>query len=433
MCGNGWQHREASMDAGVSAGVVLRALREAHDLGLRAAARHFRCDPGHLSKMERGRRPLTRQVAALADDHLQTGGVLTSLLNAGYPGEQTDGYLSVIIVSVPGPRGGVTVAISRRALLAALAVGAVGGSGVLTRRVGQLSASPETVAQLGTALDGFVTAGRVTKPAMLVDPLIGRIGVINVLRREANDRTSGELAVLQSRYAEFLSWMCEEAGDIPNAVWWIDRASEWAGSADWSPMLAFARVRKSVISTMHFRDAGQTLHWAQAAMAAPAAPASVLRFAAAQVAYGHALRGDLAESRRALDVAAEHYDQAARQEEPSIGARSVLDVEANWATCNVYAGRGDDAVAVLAPRMRTISRASPRAFAIHGARLAHGYALAGSPAEACQTIGDVLDAVDLTRSATARAELRAAAVVLMNRWPHRTDVRDAVSRIRQAA
>jgi hypothetical protein len=114
--------------------------------------------------------------------------------------------------------------------------------------------------------------------------------------------------------------------------------------------------------------------------------------------YGHALRGDLAKA-------------AARY---------------------VYAGRGDDAVAVLAPRMPTIGKASPRAYAIHGARLAHGYALAGAPTEACQTIGEVLDAIDLTQSATARAELRAAAAVLVGRWPQRSDVTDMVNRIRQA-
>jgi hypothetical protein len=104
-------------------------------------------------------------------------------------------------------------------------------------------------------------------------------------------------------------------------------------------------------------------------------------------------------------------------------------VELNWATCNVFAGRGDPAITVFAPRMVAVKGVSPRAWAVHGARLAHAYALAGYPDETCHTIAEVLDTTAKIESATVRSQLQRIRPVLLRRWPNRTDVRDTAQRL----
>jgi hypothetical protein len=294
--------------------------------------------------------------------------------------------------------------------------------------------APKVVGELEKALEGFKIAAPAMPPAQLLDALTGRVAVISAMRRKASPDLATRLAITQARYAEFLSWMHEEAGNLTQAVWWVDRAGEWAHASGWAPMVAFTSVRKSVIATMHTADAHRTIDLAQIALHTDGATPAVQRFAAGQLAYGHALAGDLAASRRALNLASSYYQKAATQpeDELSIGAQSVLDqdpVELNWATCNIFAGRGEPAIDVLSPRMTALKGASPRAYAIHGARLVHAYALAGHPDEVCRTFAEVLDTTAVTESATARRELGRIRPVLQSRWPRRSDLRDIAHRL----
>jgi transcriptional regulator with XRE-family HTH domain len=67
------------MDNTVTPGTALRQLRLAQGAGLRKLAREMCCDPGHLSRMESGVRPLSLECAQMADRCLDTSGVLTAL------------------------------------------------------------------------------------------------------------------------------------------------------------------------------------------------------------------------------------------------------------------------------------------------------------------------------------------------------------------
>ncbi|MGH3852510.1 MAG: helix-turn-helix domain-containing protein [Pseudonocardiaceae bacterium] len=425
------------MDEAVKPGIALRQLRLAKGVGLRGLARDICCDPGHLSRMESGVRPLSLECAQLADRFLDTGGAITALVRAGYAGQrwrdrsaEPNGALRV--VEVDTPEGRITVSVPRRDLLMTLGIGAVGSS--VLRDLHRVAVLPDAVGDLDKALEGFSIAGRVMPPSQLLDALTGRVAVISAMRQKASSGVAARLAMTQARYAEFLSWMHEETGDLVQAIWWIDRASEWAHVGSWVPMVAFTSVRKSVMATMHAADAHRTVDFAQVALHTNGATPAVLRFAAAQLAYGHALAGDLGGSRRALDLATSYYQKAAAgpQDEPSIGARSVLDhdpVELNWATCNIFAGRGEPAIGVLATRMDAVKGVSPRAYAIHGARLAHAYALAGHPDEVQRTLAEVLDTTAVTESATTRRELGRICPVLRSRWPRRSDLRDIAQRL----
>jgi len=425
------------MDDAVKPGTALRQLRLAKGVGLRGLARDICCDPGHLSRMESGVRPLSLECAQLADRFLDTGGAITALVRAGYAGQrwrdrQAEPTGDLLIVEVATPEGRITVSVPRRDLLMALGIGAVGSS--VLRDLHPAAVLPDVVGELDKALEDFVIAGRVMPPGQLLDALTGRIAVISAMRQKASSDVAARLAIMQARYAEFLSWMHEETGDLAQAIWWIDRAGEWAHVGSWIPMVAFTSVRKSVIATMHAADAQRTVDLAQRALHSNGATPAVLRFAAAQLAYGHALAGDLDGSRRALDLATSYYQKTAVHpgDDLPIGARSVLDndpIELNWATCNVFAGCGEPAVGVLATRMNAVKGVSPRAYAIHGARLAHAYALAGHPDEVRHTLAEVLDTTAVTESATARRELSRIRPVLHSRWPRRPDLQDVAQRL----
>lgn len=79
--------------------------------------------------------------------------------------------------------------------------------------------------------------------------------------------------------------------------------------------------------------------------------------------------------------------------------------------------------------MNAVKGVSPRAYAIHSARLAHAYALAGHPDEVHRTLVEVLDTTAVTESATARRELGRIRPVLHSRWPRRPDLRDIAQRL----
>jgi transcriptional regulator with XRE-family HTH domain len=425
------------MDNTVTPGTALRQLRLAKGAGLRKLAREMCCDPGHLSRMESGVRPLSLECAQMADRCLDTGGALTALVRASYGQRGYDGQEEptggLLIVEVATPEGEIVVPVPRRDLLMALGIGAINSS--VLRDLHRAPVPPEAVGELDKALEGFRIAARAMPPVQLLDALTGKVAVISAMRGKASPDLAARLAITQARYAEFLSWMHEEAGNLTQAIWWVDRAGEWAHASGWAPMVAFASVRKSMIATMHAGDARRTVELAQLALHTPGATSAVLRFAAAQLAYGHALAGDLGASRRALDLASSHYQKAAAQpdNELPIGPKSVLSHDPiewlNWAGCTIFAGRGEPAIEVLSPRMNALQGASPRAYAIHGAGLAHAYALAGHPDEVARTLAGVLDMTAVTDSATARYKLSRIRPVLERRWPRRSDLQDIVQRL----
>jgi hypothetical protein len=372
----------------------------------------------------------------MADRCLDTGGALTALVRAGYAGQRWYGGPAehsggLLIVEVATQEGKITVPVPRRDLMMTLGIGALGNS--VLPDLHRTTVSPEVVGDLEKALEGFMIAARALPPAQLLDALTGRVAVISAMRQKASPDLATRLAITQARYADFVSWMHEEAGDLTQAIWWIDRAGEWAHASRWVSMVAFASVRKSSIASTHAADAHRTIDLAQLALHTTGATPAVLRFAADELAYGHALAGDLGASRRALELASSYYQKAAAhpQDDLSIGPR-VLDhdpVGRHWAYCTILAGYGAPAIELLSPWTTAVKGASPRAYAIHGAKLAHAYALAGHPDEVGRTLAEVLDTTAVIESATARRELSRIRPVLQSRWPKRSDMQDIAQRL----
>ncbi|MGH3885035.1 MAG: hypothetical protein ACRDSZ_00440 [Pseudonocardiaceae bacterium] len=139
--------------------------------------------------------------------------------------------------------------LSRREALTALGLGIVTGGlqGEFERALDGIELNSDTLQFFDDAFRGFKEAARTLPPAQLIDGMTGNVAVLDGLRRRAIGKDRYRCSTLQSYYAETLSWLSVEVGDLPGAMWWMDRASQWAQAAGWPGMIAWGFVRRSVM------------------------------------------------------------------------------------------------------------------------------------------------------------------------------------------
>ncbi|HWR46250.1 MAG TPA: hypothetical protein VN327_01345 [Pseudonocardiaceae bacterium] len=265
----------------------------------------------------------------------------------------------------------------------------------------------------------------------LMDGLLGNVATLDGLRRRAAKRESQRYAALQVRYAESLSWLSEEAGDLPGAMYWIDRASQWAQVANWPAMTEFSVVRRSMMVMSFSSDGRSAVAQAHHVLDMPDAAPRTKGLAATQMAFGYALAGDRDASRRSFDAAINWLAQPVRGDDALLGQRSVAyeDLFVIFqATCDIHLGHGACVIPVLEPRLPSLSRSSARMATNTRAKLARAYANAGQPAEACRLSWETLEAIEQVDSLSARSQLRRTARVL-DQWHGRSDVQDVMHRL----
>lgn len=402
---------------------------------LASVARHAGCAESLISYVESGRRRLHPWLAARLDGIYRTGGVVAALLQNTERGrEPSSGGVSrndTLVVELPG--GGVSMPLSRRELLAALGIGIAGGAllSQFERALDAVPVSDDTLRLFEDAYEGFQAAVRTMRPDTLTDGLIGNVAILDGLRRRSDGQVRRAFSRMQARYAESLSWLSEEGGDLSSAMYWIDRACQWGQAADWPAMSAYGFVRRSMMVISFSNDGIRAVDQARAVLAMRSASPRMRGLATKQIAFGHALTGDSDASSRALDGAMQLLSQPAREDDAVLGQRSVVndDLFAIFkATCDVYLGRGDQAVPVLEPLLASLPNASARTAAITRAKLARAYANLGHPEEAAQLSLKTLDDSDRLGSLSARGELRRA-LPLLQRWHGREDVQLVTRRL----
>lgn len=399
-------------------------------------ARTVGCTESLLSQVENGKRQLQPWLADQLDRLFETGTTVAALLAGAYAGTQgreSKGQTQdVLLVRLPGK--GITVPVSRRALLTGLGIGALSQPlrATLGKALGDVRPTVDTVRELRSTLDGLQAAGRTMSPDRIVDPLISQVALIDALASRTPANLRREMLVTQARYAECLSWMYEEAGDSHAASYWIDQAAHWAQAAGWMPMVAYSFVRRSMLAISHANDGRQAVESAKTALSLAGSTHRIRALAAKQMAFGYALVRQHDDSRRALDLAVDLFGRAPHNEEDiGLGQRSVAndDLLAIFqTTCDVYLGRGDSVIPVLAPRLSELTTASARTHVISTAKLAHAYANAGEAATACHLILETADAADTVGSLSARRELQRA-VPALRYWSRSCDVEQVVARL----
>jgi hypothetical protein len=416
---------------------MLRELRTSRNLTLATVARQAGCAESLVSYVEKGQRQLQPWLAEALDAVYGTGGTITTLASGAHTVPHTrlsDANVLDDVVVVRLPEGGATMPVSRRELLAGLSIGALGGA--VADRVDHLldhfdldaDATSDSLAAFERAFAGCSMAARSLPPARLIDGMTSQVALLDRLRRRAPADRRGVYAVMQARYAESLSWLCEEASDATGALYWVDRATQWAATARWEPMVGYTFVRRSML-VINFTGDGLRAVDAAAPVLDMTDLSWVRGLACKETAMGYALAGQSDASARALDAAMRLLARPSRHDEAHLGQRSVVgdDLYAVYqTTCDIYLGRGDSVITALQPRLDGLARSSPRTATISRAKLARAYANAGQPADACRLAWEALDAHDQVVSHSALSEVRRT-LRSLRQWECRADVRGEIA------
>src|SRR5690606_538934 len=151
---------------------------------------------------------------------------------------------------------------------------------------------PEVLDYFRRLLNEHFTADKMLGPRQLLGPVLAQIQVLDGLRRHAPPRTAEPLLRLLAQYAEFAGWLHQDAGDTTAAMYWSDRATEWAQAVGDYQMVAYLLVRQSNIALLN-DDATTVVELAAAARRVPG-PISpkLVALGSQQEARGWALLGD---------------------------------------------------------------------------------------------------------------------------------------------
>ncbi|MGW4302487.1 helix-turn-helix domain-containing protein [Streptomyces sp. NPDC004646] len=285
-------------------------------------------------------------------------------------------------------------------------------------------------------LDGPVVAyfGRVLEKAKRDDGALGpkktlpvMLGLLDAIEGQARQVKPGvrrELLTLGAEGAEFAGWLYRDIQQPQAAVFWYDRAMEWAQEADNAALQGYVLLKKSQMAYDE-RDALRVLTLAQAAGHERwQLPTRVRAEVTQQEALGRAMLGDpLDMVRGQLDTAAALLANAPDDDPEALGAyfnghtRLLRD-----AIILTEAGKPSMAVDLFSDVLST-SAMSRRDTGFFNARRAAALALSGEPDEAAKVGTDSAAVAHEVKSART---MRVLGEVLqsLDRWRSRPTVRE---------
>ncbi|MFE9247969.1 helix-turn-helix domain-containing protein [Streptomyces sp. NPDC007088] len=373
-------------------GPELRRLRQEAGLSLTEFSVALNYDKGHLSKVERGERAASSELARRCDAFLGA-----------------DGDLQRLIVR-PGADAGSNDNpslwhIGRRAVLAA-------GTGALIDV--SLTLGGQTSSAAGALLPSFLAQfdqlrklGQSTAPRALLPLLETQTRMVAGLAADAPPATRAPALLLASRFAEFTGWMAQGAGDSRAALAWTGEATELARAGGDAHLGSYALVRRALV-TLYDGDAAGTVALARRAQS-DELPPRIRGLAAQREAQGHALVGDERDCLRSLDRARDLLaaDDARSGAGPVIGTTHVSDPAAmttGW--CLHDLGRPKAAAEVLDRECRRLPSHALRTRARYGFRRSLAHAASGEIEHACTIAGELLGMMPAVPSATVNSDVR---------------------------
>ncbi|MFI8852904.1 helix-turn-helix domain-containing protein [Streptomyces sp. 891-h] len=401
-------------------GPELRRLRLARGLTLGQLSATVHYSKSQLSKVERGLKAPSPELARLCDAALGAEGALAALVpppRLGTPTPESDPDEDETWLMHLDPSGSASFqSVPRRTVMAA------GAASVIP--LGQPTPQTDWATLLRTARSLFTHYRRLGQSAgsqLVLPPLIAQTHTLRALAGQAGPGTREALLSLASRYAEYIGWLVQETGDERGAVWWTDRAVELAEAGADHGLAAYALVRRALI-TLYRGDAAQTVELARRAQRL-ADSDRVRGLAAQREAQGHALAGDHRSCMRGLDaarallVAADRPSnsdpQALSPVSPVIGPSTLTDpVSMITGWCLHDLGRPAEAAEVLDRETAKLPHSALRSQARYGIRRALAHATAGEIDHACALVQSLIAATDAVASATITTDLRRLAHVL---------------------
>ncbi|MFC7824353.1 helix-turn-helix domain-containing protein [Streptomyces sp. NPDC057375] len=403
-------------------GEELRKRRLEAGLSLTALSGSVHYSKAQLSKVERGLKAPSRDLARLCDAALGAGGALLSLLASeatDLPVDPAPGLAHeedwIMQLSPDGPN--TFQPLSRRD-----ALGAGAASLMAWRSDTAGPASPTAGAEMVEASRSLFThyrrLGQTVAPGLLLPVLIAQTHTLRELSAHCDSGTRRDLLALGSRYAEYVGWLVQETGDERAALWWTQRAVDLAAAGGDRALAGYALVRRALI-TLYRDDAEQTVALARRAQSR-ALPPRIRGLAAQREAQGHALAGDRRACLDALDRARALLSlQDEGTDEPVIGTMHLPDpvgMVTGW--CLVDLGQPREAGEELDRQLTLVGGDAVRTQVRYGVRRALAYASAGEIDHACDLAAPLLDGAEAVGSATVTTDLRRLARALARHANH---------------
>jgi transcriptional regulator with XRE-family HTH domain len=362
--------------------------------------------------------------------------VISLLLPGGYAERPEDDDDDVgIALRVTVGEGNTTVKLSRRQfteLLAAGGLAAVLPDAALARNAQAGSGSARYYRQLLTA---HQSGHHLLDPRAHISALRQTLRGIEQQRAESTSSgLRGELRLVQSEYAEHLSWLYREAGDLGACRRWADRTAGWALESGDTTMATYMMLRSANLAL----DQGDHQQAAELAVAAQNVswqiPPVLRGVALAYEARSRAYTGTVAQDQ--LDQSASLIADGSPENGPAylrFYNNDFADVQR--ATCYVDAGTPERAVTILQSKITTLPASHGRDRGVYLARLGAAHA-AGQVPDAAAYAG-MASLAEARRAASQHvlAELGHLDATLMRQWPGQPKVRqfhDALNATRAA-
>lgn len=407
-------------------GIEMRRLRMRREMSLAGLADRVHYDKGYLSKIETGRLPANRRLASLVDVELGADGELVALLpeeprrqtradaltTAGADEATGDGLHG----AAPEPDWSRELVAFGEALSVPLALRPTAGRNE--------NDGLRLLAYYREEFDRHRRLSQQLPPELVLRRLIVDFNTLMELAAMGHP-TAPRLRLLAARYAEFIGWMCQEAGRLDLALTWTRRTAELATRAEAADLAAYTLVREAELA-LYSGDPAAAMELAGRVLEDPRARARSRGLAAHRQAQAFAIRGDHAQCLSSLDYARDllHPERVAEDaraaasgspgEEPVVGSATVGGLDnaiAGW--CHYDLGRPQRASEFLADALERTPQEAHRSRALFGARLALAYEAAGELEEMQAVTLRVLEDAGLVRSAGADAELRGLSRALM--------------------
>ncbi|MER6716089.1 helix-turn-helix domain-containing protein [Streptomyces sp. NPDC000877] len=391
-------------------GSELRRRRLSARLSLQQLGQRVHYSKSQLSKVERGLKRPTSELARLCDTELKAEGALARLVPAPHSQPSPpipDSNDEVWLMRLRKDGSGSFQPVTRRGLIAA------GAASMLpAHRSDPVPPFPahegaETLLDASRILfDQFRRLGQASGPASVLPPLVAQSLSLEQLAVRSGHRCRQSLLRLASRYAEYAGWMAQESGDDAAAIWWTDRAVQLAAAGADDRLAAYAQVRRSLVS-LYRGDVADAVELASSALRSDAS-LRTRGLAAQHLAQAQAVKGEYDACMRSLDQARELLEQdAADPTQPVLGASHVPDVVSMFTGWCLYdLGHPRRAAALLDEETARIPPHAFRTRARYGVRRALAHAATGDIDHACDITSGLLPSLRLIDSATVSADLR---------------------------
>jgi tetratricopeptide (TPR) repeat protein len=278
----------------------------------------------------------------------------------------------------------------------------------------------------------LVDADNLLGPHHAIPQVVQHIELIQHLRASRSGADNVELLRMRGRFAEFASWLYQDAGDTEAAKRWLDRALEWAHAVGDTEMATYVLARKSQLAG-ELGDAMTAIDCAAAARHLAQARSTLHALALTYGAQGEALAGRNTECLRTLNDAQELL--ATMDRDPNGRWAPWLDtgyVDVHRAQCFTWLGVPKRGIGLFQDAIRDLPPTFRRDRGVYLAREALAHAGSREPEQAAQVGAQALAIAVETQSGRIANELSRLAAAL-NDWRAVPMVREFHSQIAEVA